>query len=121
MSFFIYFGRNITQCTSIEASDVSICVFSLDEVIPRTSKGDIEVTIPDDVVGHLKPDTLFIFNKSDLARTHVPPHSLRKALDDALSRQASETRHFWNISLRSGDGTREFLDGLASVLKERYA
>ncbi|KAN0097833.1 hypothetical protein V8E55_002279 [Tylopilus felleus] len=104
----------------IETSDVSICLLSLDEIIPRTVEGQVKIAIPDDVVRHLKPDTVFLFNKSDLAR--VSAHDLREELNDALLRYASDTpRHFWSISLRSGEGTREFLDDLASVLKERYA
>lgn len=83
-------------------------------------EGQVKIAIPDDVVRHLKPDTVFLFNKSDLAR--VSAHDLREELNDALLRYASDTpRHFWSISLRSGEGTREFLDDLASVLKERYA
>lgn len=76
--------------------------------------------MPDDVIGHLKPDTVFLFNKSDLAR--VPTHNLGEALNEVLLQHAlGTTRYFWSISLRSGEGTKDFLDGLASVLKERYA
>ncbi|KAF8556289.1 tRNA modification GTPase TrmE [Imleria badia] len=102
----------------IETSDVSICVLSLDEIIP-TAEGEVTITIPDDVIRHLQPDTVFLLNKSDLAR--VSTDDLRKALNDALLQRAPGTsRQFWSISLRSGQGTQEFLDGLASVLKERY-
>jgi len=104
----------------IETSDVSICVLSLPEIIPRTAEGEVKIIIPDDVIGHLKPDTVFLLNKSDLAR--VSTHDFREALNDTLLQHTSgTTRHFWSISLHSGEGTQEFLDGLASVLKERYA
>ncbi|KAF8450928.1 tRNA modification GTPase TrmE [Boletus edulis BED1] len=104
----------------IQTADVSICVLSLDEIIPSTAEREVKIAIPDDVIRHLKPDTVFLLNKSDLARP--PTHDLRKALNDALLQHASGTsRHCWSISLRSGEGTQEFLDGLGSVLKERYA
>ncbi|KAG6375056.1 tRNA modification GTPase TrmE [Boletus reticuloceps] len=104
----------------IQTADVSICVLSLDEIIPRTAEREVKIAIPDDVIRHLKPDTVFLLNKSDLARP--PTHELRKVLNDALPQQASGTsRPCWSISLRSGEGTQEFLDGLGSVLKERYA
>lgn len=81
----------------------------------------MKIVVPDDVLCHLKPDTVFILNKSDLTRG-VDAHDLQEALNDALSRHASGTKvHFWSISLHSSEGTQEFLDGLASVLKERYA
>lgn len=80
----------------------------------------MKITIPDDIIRHLKPDTVFLLNKSDLAR--ISTHDLREALKGALLQHDLETtRHFWSMSLRSGEGTKEFLDGLASVLKERYA
>lgn len=114
------FQSNSAKSRSIESSDVSICVLSLDEIVPRTVEAEARITIPHDVTRHLKPDTVFLLNKSDLA--HISARDLPKALNDALPQHASEaSRHFWSVSLRSGEGTREFLDGLASVLKERYA
>ncbi|KAG8218291.1 hypothetical protein J3R82DRAFT_3905 [Butyriboletus roseoflavus] len=104
----------------VQTSDVSICVLSLDEILPKIAEGEVKFTIPDDIIGHLKPDTIFLLNKSDLAREST--HELREALKNALLQHDLEsTRHFWSISLRSGEGTKEFLDGLASVLQERYA
>lgn len=118
--FYFVLAGTMLSSRSIETSDVSICVLSHDEIIPRTAEGKVKITIPDDVIGHLKPDTVFLLNKSDLAQ--VSTHALWEALNDALLQHVSgTTRHFWSISLRSGEGTQEFLDGLASVLKERYA
>lgn len=113
-------ARTTLSSRSISTSDVSICVLSHDEIIPRIAEGKAKITIPDDVIGHLQPDTVFLLNKSDLAK--VSTQVLREALNDALLQHDSGTApHFWSISLRSGEGTQEFLDGLALVLKERYA
>ncbi|KAG9317104.1 tRNA modification GTPase TrmE [Chiua virens] len=107
----------------IETADISICVLSLDEVVPKKAEGEVKVVLPDDIIDHLRPDTVFLFNKSDLA-LNAPVLNLKKALNEELSRRAhtlGATRHYWNISLHSGEGTGEFLDGLASLLQERYA
>lgn len=80
----------------------------------------MEISIPDDVIRHLKPDAVFVLNKSDLA-LDVSAHNLQEALNEALSRHTlGTTQKIWSISLRSGEGTQNFLDGLAMVLKERH-
>ncbi|KIJ70366.1 hypothetical protein HYDPIDRAFT_23478 [Hydnomerulius pinastri MD-312] len=105
----------------VETSDVSICVLSLGETFSRTPENIVEIKIPDDVVNHLKPDTIFLFNKSDLAHD-LSPRDLHKALKRALLLIGSDTvPGVWSISLRTSEGTQEFLDGLATVLKDRCA
>ncbi|KAF9224381.1 tRNA modification GTPase TrmE [Gyrodon lividus] len=106
----------------VGTSDVSICVLSLDEVLSRTAEGEAKIKIPEDVINHLKPDTIFLFNKSDLALDSLSSDDFWEPLKRALPQTAPDaTPKPWNISLHTGEGTQEFLDGLASLLKDRYA
>lgn len=111
----------------VETSDVSICVLSLEETIslaPSTTHQDITITLPNDVLSHLKSDTIFVLNKTDLIRGPAQPsirEALRRALSPTMRDPSGHTPHVWTLSLRTGEGTREFLDGLAEVLKERVA
>ncbi|KAF9246840.1 tRNA modification GTPase TrmE [Melanogaster broomeanus] len=107
---------------AVGTSDVSICVLSLEEAISRSTEGNIQVKIPDDVISHLKPDTIVLFNKSDLA-VNLSSHDFWGPFRLALRETELDTtvRKCWNISIRTGEGTQEFVDGLASFLKERYA
>jgi hypothetical protein len=51
-------------------------------------------------------DTFFLLNKSDLV-------SLPAVVDTEMSQRA------WTASLHTGDGTMEFLDGLATALQNK--
>ncbi|KAF8845563.1 tRNA modification GTPase TrmE [Paxillus ammoniavirescens] len=106
---------------SVVTSDVSICVLSLEEVASRTAEGDVEIKIPADVVKHLKPDTIFLFNKSDLALDALLGDFLGPPNRSIPPTPPATMPKSWKISLHTGAGTQEFLDGLASFLKERYA
>ncbi|KAI6046490.1 tRNA modification GTPase TrmE [Pisolithus marmoratus] len=117
----------------VEGSDVSICVLSLEEVISVVPSSNqranrIMVTLPTDVLAHLKPHTIFLFNKADLTRelAGLSGESLERELRDALMRalpvsEKQSAVRVWTVSLRTGERTEEFLDGLACVLKERVA
>ncbi|KIK20725.1 hypothetical protein PISMIDRAFT_105312 [Pisolithus microcarpus 441] len=120
----------------VEGSDVSICVLSLEEVISIVPSSDqragrIMLTLPADVLAHLKPHTTFLFNKADLTRevTGLSRESLEHEVRDALIRalpvpaqqKGPCVAHMWIVSLRTGEGTVEFLDGLACLLRERVA
>lgn len=120
----------------VEGSDVSICVLSLEEVISvvpysNQSTSRITLTLPTDVLHHLKPHTTFLFNKADLTRevAGLSGELLEREVRDALTRalpvsaqqKEANTLCMWTVSLHTGEGTKEFLDGLAYVLKERVA
>ncbi|KAL4075633.1 tRNA modification GTPase TrmE [Scleroderma citrinum] len=119
----------------VETSDVSICVLSLEEAIslvPSTPQGadKVMVTFPHDVLSHLKSDTIFVMNKTDLVRgpvQRIPETEIREAVRRRLHLAGHDTGHpadipnVWIMSLRTGEGTKDFLDGLAAVLKERVA
>lgn len=120
----------------VEGSDVSICVLSLEEVISVVPSSDqragrIMLTLPADVLAHLKPHTTFLFNKADLTREVTGlsreslEHEVRDALIRALPAPAQQkgpcVARMWIVSLRTGEGTVEFLDGLACLLRERVA
>lgn len=118
----------IVVLSSVETSDVSICVLSLEEALaPSTTHQDITITLPNDVLSHLKSDTIFVLNKTDLMRGQAQPseteirEALRRALSPTMRDPSGHIPHVWTLSLCTGEGTREFLDGLAEVLKERVA
>lgn len=122
----------IVILSSVDTSDVSICVLSLQEAISLARStdqdiGNIMITLPNDVLSHLKSDTIFVLNKTDLMRGPAQPseteirEALRRALSPAMRDPSGHIPHVWTLSLRTGEGTREFLDGLAEVLKERVA
>ncbi|OAX39244.1 tRNA modification GTPase TrmE [Rhizopogon vinicolor AM-OR11-026] len=89
---------------AIKEADLSLCVLSLPDVL--SSSGNARVRLPDEVKGHLKPNTLFLLNKSDMITSLLSEHNIRP--------------QFWPVSLRTSKGTQLFLDGLAEVLRTRY-
>ncbi|KAG6332633.1 hypothetical protein ID866_6455 [Astraeus odoratus] len=115
----------------VDASDVSICVLSLEEVLsvtpPTTSSSSgVTVTLPRDILSHAKPDTIFLFNKIDVAGVmQQSSEALRGTIKDALRHilhpSNSESRPAWIVSLATGEGMKEFLDELAELLKNRVA
>ncbi|KAG1902855.1 tRNA modification GTPase TrmE [Suillus fuscotomentosus] len=80
---------------AVKEADLSLCVLSLPDVL--SSRDNALVRIPDEVKNHLKPDTLFLLNKSDTIESLPLNH------------------------LRTSEGTQSFLDGLAQVLRSRYS
>lgn len=101
---------------AVKEADLSLCVLSLPDVL---SSENALVRIPDEVKGHLKPDTLFLLNKSDTIASPPPNQSLTfmEYGDDYDSKRPK----FWIASLRTSEGTQSFLDGLAQVLRTRYS
>lgn len=86
----------------VQGADVSLCVLSLPEVLTDESRVEIPPTL-EPLVG---PDTFVLLNKQDL--THSIPFSI---IGD---------RQSWAVSLATGEGTKEFLDGFAEALRKRY-
>ncbi|KAG0700059.1 tRNA modification GTPase TrmE [Suillus ampliporus] len=99
---------------AVKEADLSLCVLSLPDVL---SSPDALVRIPDEVKGHLKPNTLFLLNKSDTI-TSLPVLTFTESEDGDDSNKRPQ---FWTVSLRTSEGTQSFLDGLAEVLRTRYA
>lgn len=102
---------------AVKEADLSLCVLSLPDVL--SSSENALVRIPDEVKGYLKPDTLFLLNKSDTIASLPPNQSLTfmKYGGDYDSQRPK----FWTASLRTSEGTQSFLDGLAQVLRTRYS
>ena len=107
---------------------MSICVLSLEEAASaQQNTGEITITLPSDVLSHSNSGTVFVLNKTDLVRDPAQASEsdirdgLRRALSQAVWNNNGQTPHAWTLSLRTGEGTREFLDELAIVLKERVA
>jgi tRNA modification GTPase len=86
----------------INHADVSLCVLSL----PDVTSDQNWFQIPSSMQPFISPDTFFLLNKSDLA---VRPGAVN----------VDTGTNAWVASLRTGDGTMDFLTGLANVLRER--
>ncbi|KAG6861491.1 hypothetical protein C0995_015918 [Termitomyces sp. Mi166 len=93
---------------AVQTADISLCVLSLPDVLVRTSKGPC-LHIPSALESLMKPDTLILFNKSDL----VPAAACEQAL--TLSGHMG-----WAISLTTGEAISEFLSGFAGALQDRF-
>ncbi|KAG2038566.1 hypothetical protein BDR03DRAFT_954392 [Suillus americanus] len=103
---------------AVKEADLSLCVLSLPDVL--SSPDNALVRVPDEVKSHLKPDTLFLLNKSDTIANFPANQSLTfMEYDDKYDN--SKRPQFWTASLRTSDGTQSFLDGLAQVLRSRYS
>ncbi|KAG2147986.1 tRNA modification GTPase TrmE [Suillus clintonianus] len=102
---------------AVKEADLSLCVLSLPDVL--SSLDNALVRIPDEVKGYLKPDTLFLLNKSDSIASLPPKQSLTfMEYDDGCDN--GKRPQFWTVSLRTSEGTQSFLNGLAEVLRARY-
>ncbi|KAJ7179503.1 tRNA modification GTPase TrmE [Mycena filopes] len=88
---------------AIESADVALCVVSCGDMAPESN----EVEYPAAVRRLLTDDTFFLFNKSDLYEGRDQ------------SRLLGPRR--WVASLKTGEGTNEFLAGFAKALQEKYA
>ncbi|KAG1773779.1 tRNA modification GTPase TrmE [Suillus occidentalis] len=102
---------------AVKEADLSLCVLSLPDVL--SSSENALVRIPDEVKGHLKPDTLFLLNKSDTI-TSLPPNQSLTFMEYGDDYDSKRPK-FWTASLRTSEGTQSFLDGLAQVLRTRYS
>lgn len=93
----------------IRASDVSLCVLSLPEVLSESANGPC-IQIPGSLDALITPETYFLFNKSDLPLSPTA-HKLVEATFGSRA---------WVASLTTGEGTNEFLVGFARALQNRY-
>ncbi|KAK7061373.1 tRNA modification GTPase TrmE [Favolaschia claudopus] len=84
---------------AIQAADLALCVVSCEDL------DDLE--FPSSVKPLITDETFVLFNKSDLIRD-----------SDTVSRLKGTDR--WTTSLKSGEGTTEFLAGFAAALKRKY-
>ncbi|KAH9918164.1 tRNA modification GTPase TrmE [Fomitopsis serialis] len=93
----------------VESTDVSLCVLSLPDVAEGSTNSPV---IPPSVASLIAPDTYVLLNKSDVA--DIAPNRVSAILD------ALGTSRGWVVSLATGKGTQDFLDGFAQALQERY-
>lgn len=103
---------------AVKETDMSLCVLSLPDVL--SSRDNALVRIPDEVKNHLKPDTLFLLNKSDTIES-LPLNQSLTFTEYGNNYNNSKRPQFWTASLRTSEGTQSFLDGLAQVLRSRYS
>ncbi|KAF8876299.1 tRNA modification GTPase TrmE [Gymnopilus junonius] len=107
---------------AIKNADISLCVLPLSDVLFRTSSQGMQTVIPSEVKEIVTPTTYFLFNKSDL----VPP-SQRSLFQLGLQVHQAEEENMaslqgrsWIASLATGEGSHEFVQGLAKSLKSRF-
>ncbi|KAG1858998.1 tRNA modification GTPase TrmE [Suillus subalutaceus] len=103
---------------AVKEADVSLCVLSLPDVL--SSPDNALIRVPDEVKSHLKPDTLFLLNKSDTI-ANLPANQSLTFMEYNDDCHNGKRTQFWTASLRTSEGTQSFLDGLAQVLRSRYS
>ncbi|TFK56232.1 tRNA modification GTPase GTPBP3 [Heliocybe sulcata] len=91
----------------VQAADVALCVLSLPEVIETAQGGEPCLRIPPTLEPLVTPDTFILFNKTDLVSIPTEVRGL-------------EARRSWTVSLTKGEGMKEFMEGFARALRERY-
>lgn len=94
----------------VQSTDISICVLSLPDVV-KGSAGSI--VFPPSVASLITPETYVLLNKLDMTS------SVPKQITSVLNMLG--VRKGWVVSLTTGAGTQEFLDGFAESLQERYS
>ncbi|KAF9563328.1 tRNA modification GTPase TrmE [Agrocybe pediades] len=98
---------------AIKNADVSLCVLPLPDVLKSSeSSSESYIDVPSDVQELVTPDTYFLFNKSDLV--------LVPAVQTSISGIVDLKGRSWSASLATGEGTHEFVQGLAAALKQRF-
>ncbi|KAI8984989.1 tRNA modification GTPase TrmE [Trametes punicea] len=94
----------------VDSSDVSLCVLSAPDVLlPCRSEG-WELQLPSAIAPLVNENTLILLNKIDL----LPPGGCPVPFKTLLGSTA------WQVSLNTGEGTQEFMNGFAHVLQQRY-
>ncbi|RUS15961.1 tRNA modification GTPase GTPBP3, mitochondrial-like protein [Endogone sp. FLAS-F59071] len=102
----------------IDSADLKICILSLPELL-STNTHSLDSAIRD----FLDPDTLLIFNKSDL----VPTNSSKNDKDTDLIQRALVVtdqlhvpRQAWALSCETGVGFDQFLGDFVGILRNRF-
>ena len=122
MSYFVH--RSHLFVHSIQNADISLCVLPLPDVLSFASGSseDVEIKIPSEIKKHITPSTYFLFNKSDLASQQQ-----MSLLNESFQSQQAEGNALsilrdrsWVVSLTTGEGSHDFVRGLAESLKSRY-
>ncbi|KAJ7499320.1 tRNA modification GTPase TrmE [Mycena latifolia] len=94
--------------TAIQAADVALCVVSCADMHQDyTLNGESAVEFPASVKTLITDETFILFNKIDLA--------------EPRDQSRFEGTHRWAASLKTGQGTAEFLAGFAKALQTKYA
>ncbi|KAG6836923.1 hypothetical protein H0H93_001289 [Arthromyces matolae] len=92
----------------VQAADVSLCVLSLPDTLIESPTGP-RLYIPPALESLITPDTMLLFNKSDLASA--------AACKQVLSLSGHKA---WATSLVTGDKTPEFLSGFGEELQNLF-
>jgi len=88
--------------------------------LPDLLKAENQAPLPEGVRSLTDPHTLFLFNKADLASDFREKDLVNTALARLHTDGSNPPGQGWVTSLATGDGTREFMTGLATALKHRF-
>ncbi|KAG5645773.1 hypothetical protein DXG03_005310 [Asterophora parasitica] len=102
---------------AVQSADISLCVLSLPDALtaPDTTTNPNptpKLAIPSTLSDLITPDTLILFNKSDLAPNHN--HTVDSLLTSTYGSAS------WTVSLGTGAGTSKFLRGFGEALQDRF-
>lgn len=92
---------------SVETADIALCVLSLPDVLQGEEQ--LRVQIPPTLASMITPETVFLFNKSDLVPVPIPQDGIRQSIN----------AHAWVASMNTGAGTKELLEGMGQLLQDR--
>ncbi|KAF8351015.1 tRNA modification GTPase TrmE [Amanita rubescens] len=101
---------------AVQEADIKLCVLSLPDLL----KAENQAPLPEAVQSLTDPHTLFLFNKADLASDFREKDLVNTALARLHTDSSNPPGQAWVTSLATGDGTREFMTGLATALKHRF-
>jgi tRNA modification GTPase len=85
---------------SIQDADISLCVLSLPDLLKDS------IQVPPTIQPFISSRTLVLFNKSDL-------------VDSSERLNIGIGERSWTVSLHTGEGMTEFMDGFARAIQER--
>ncbi|PFH50334.1 hypothetical protein AMATHDRAFT_75678 [Amanita thiersii Skay4041] len=103
---------------AVQEADAKLCVLSISHLPNDKFKQQLRP-----LKSLINSDTFFLFNKADLLpseRTLENITNITNTIFDNLLPQSSQRPHAWVASLKTGEGTREFIAGFGQVLQEKF-
>ena len=98
----------------MKEADFSLCVLQLPDILSSSN----EIVIPADIQHLVMPSTYFLLNKLDMVANPLPFYSVsQQSSSEDISMVPAD--HIWTTSLTTGEGTHQFVHGLAEALKNQ--
>lgn len=119
---------SLLHADSVRQADIALCVVSIEELERRHKVARIPYESPvknvwsTEMVPLLTPGTLVLLNKVDLAKESSITHTqvMQEVSSEVLARHDDGTEWWWPVSLTTGEGMQEFVQGLVGAIKQRY-